>query len=230
MAEKKHRPRGPQLDLAGALGVAFVNTAGARPNNGQQGVESYAELLSWAQGVGVISALELESLRRLASERPHEAEAVYAKADRWRLVLARLFDALAAEQAVPENDLDAFNAALVETLSAQRVVPGAPGLVWGWTADDEALDRVLWPVMYAAAETLVATAGRPVIRQCDHPDCALYFVDRTPSLKRRWCEMKTCGNRAKSLGFYYRTGRERRDEQMRRTYQWSIKRPRKKKT
>jgi hypothetical protein len=91
MARKKPPPRSPRLKLAGALCVAFVNTAGARPDNGQQGVEDYGELVTWGQQAGVVSALEAERLRRLATERPADATAVFARAASLRVVLSRLF-------------------------------------------------------------------------------------------------------------------------------------------
>ncbi|MEE8523020.1 MAG: hypothetical protein V3T72_03740 [Thermoanaerobaculia bacterium] len=75
MARKNLPPRGPRLDLAGALGVAFVNTAAARQGNRQQGVRTYEELLTWSQQTGVVSTLEGERLRRRAAERPEEAAA-----------------------------------------------------------------------------------------------------------------------------------------------------------
>ncbi len=42
MAKRTLLPRSPQLELAGGeLSVAFLNTAGARPDNRQLGVSSY---------------------------------------------------------------------------------------------------------------------------------------------------------------------------------------------
>lgn len=35
------------------------------------------------------------------------------------------------------------------------------------------------------------------IRACAHPSCILYFLDATRNGTRRWCDMRTCGNRAK---------------------------------
>ena len=124
-------PRGPQLKLADALCVAFVNTASARLNNGQRGVDSYAELLTWGEQAGVLSTLDAERLRRLAAERPQDAAAVYATAVELRLVLSRLFNASWAGTDLPQHDLDAFNAALGEALAAQRLARAEPGLPVG---------------------------------------------------------------------------------------------------
>ncbi len=45
-----------------------------------------------------------------------------------------------------------------------------------------------------------------LVRNCEHPDCILWFYDRTRSHKRRWCSMATCGNRYKAARFRERRG------------------------
>lgn len=40
------------------------------------------------------------------------------------------------------------------------------------------------------------------IHQCENPDCILFFYDNSKNHKRRWCSMKTCGNRMKAAEFY----------------------------
>lgn len=43
------------------------------------------------------------------------------------------------------------------------------------------------------------------IRLCTHPDCILYFLDTSKNGTRRWCNMNTCGNRAKAKRHYLRS-------------------------
>jgi predicted RNA-binding Zn ribbon-like protein len=45
------------------------------------------------------------------------------------------------------------------------------------------------------------------IKECEHPDCSLLFVDETQSGRRRWCSMGRCGNLVKTAG--YRARRHR---------------------
>ncbi|MCP5113537.1 MAG: hypothetical protein GY953_22105, partial [bacterium] len=116
MARRKPPPpRGPQLELArGELCVAFVNTAGARPDNRQQGVSNFAELVTWSRETGSLSAHEAERLRRRAAERPAEAEAAFARVARVRAGLARSFVATQLQQPVDGSELEAFNRAIAE--------------------------------------------------------------------------------------------------------------------
>jgi predicted RNA-binding Zn ribbon-like protein len=47
------------------------------------------------------------------------------------------------------------------------------------------------------------------IRRCANPDCVLLFLDTSKSGRRRWCDMTTCGNRAKAATHYRRHRRAR---------------------
>ncbi len=226
MSKNNLPPRGPQLKLAGDLSVAFVNTAGAREKNRQQGITSYAEWLTWGQQAGVLQPLDAERLSQVAAARPRDATAAYARADGLRAAMARMFVALQTEKELPAGDLRTFNDALSEALPALRLVPGDPGPTWGWAGAENALDRMLWPVLHSAAELLIATEGRPQVRQCALSGCRLFFVDRTASRQRRWCDMKTCGNRAKGLRYYRRTGRAVRENRRPDTGRRRTRRPR----
>jgi predicted RNA-binding Zn ribbon-like protein len=61
-------------------------------------------------------------------------------------------------------------------------------------------EQLLMPLAQSAAE-LLATADFNLVRKCEHPECTLYFSDRTKSHRRRWCSMALCGNRHKVASF-----------------------------
>ncbi len=201
------------MELAGDLCVAFVNTAGARKKNRQQGIESYSELLVWGQAVSAVSSAEAARLGRLAAEHPGRAAAVWGQAGALRSALFRVFLAVMSEEQPAAGDLDAVNESMGRALEPARLVPGEQGLQLGWLGDGDALDRVLWPVLHAAMQLLLSLEGRPQVRQCAAEGCRLFFVDRSANARRKWCE-RICANRAKSLRFYYRTGRAARMKTM----------------
>jgi predicted RNA-binding Zn ribbon-like protein len=56
----------------------------------------------------------------------------------------------------------------------------------------------------AIARDAVRLLGGPHaarIKECEHPDCSLLFVDETQSGRRRWCSMDRCGNLVKTAGY-----------------------------
>jgi predicted RNA-binding Zn ribbon-like protein len=56
-------------------------------------------------------------------------------------------------------------------------------------------------VLAEAVATLLAEGDFTLVRQCEHPECVLWFYDRTKSHRRRWCSMALCGNRHKAAQF-----------------------------
>lgn len=58
------------------------------------------------------------------------------------------------------------------------------------------IDRILGPIAWAALD-LLRGSELDRLKQCPPNDCHWLFVDRTKNGSRRWCEMATCGDRAK---------------------------------
>ncbi|XOZ32773.1 CGNR zinc finger domain-containing protein [Halomonadaceae bacterium KBTZ08] len=135
-----------------------------------------------------------------------------------------------SEHDVPQPaDLDATQAALCEARAALRrcleADDGDAGaraalnqvLAWGRiipelasTGPSERIEaeETLFPAWVAARGYLeLRNKWSPKrIRACAHPDCILYFLDATRSGTRRWCDMQTCGNRAKAKRYHNRYG------------------------
>ncbi len=201
-------PRGPQLELVkGELSVAFLNTAGARPDNRQQGVDNYDTSLTWCHQAGALSSHETERLRRRAAERPAEARAAFAVIATVRSCLARIFLATQRQKPPDQDVLDALKDALAKSSLTMTPVATETGVDWAWTGDEDALDGMLSPILRSAVEVMILAQGRPHVRQCAAEGCQLFFVDRTPTGRRRWCDKATCGHRAVNLRYYHREGK-----------------------
>ena len=83
------------------------------------------------------------------------------------------------------------------------VVPTGSRFEWGWPGVTLDLDRVTWWVARSAAE-LLTSRNLTFVRECASYDCGWLFMDTTKNRSRRWCDMRTCGNRAKSRRHYER--------------------------
>jgi predicted RNA-binding Zn ribbon-like protein len=64
----------------------------------------------------------------------------------------------------------------------------------------------LAPVLWSAAELLLNAPHRR-IRRCANDRCLWLFVDTSKSGTRRWCDMSSCGNRAKAARHYSKVRR-----------------------
>lgn len=93
---------------------------------------------------------------------------------------------------------------LNQFLRARQSVP-----VLSWTDDTPCLSRQAAAPSFITAlgvlaeeiAILLAEGNFELVRQCEHPDCVLWFYDRTKSHRRRWCSMAVCGNRYKATQF-----------------------------
>jgi len=96
-------------------------------------------------------------------------------------------------------ELDAFNAILSRGRMLEKLTPkGTEALLEvpnAWYA--------AWMACRNYIDLLRTSPDR--IRSCAHPDCILYFLDTSKNGTRRWCNMKTCGNRNKAKHHYQRS-------------------------
>jgi predicted RNA-binding Zn ribbon-like protein len=188
----------------GALCLDFVNTLGDRPRCRHERLRAYDDLLRWAAAAGLLDARALQRQRREAVRLPRQARAVLSRALRLREALYRVFAAGVRGERAGADDLGVVNDALRRALPRQRLAPRGQALGWHWDWDDTAaLEFPLWPVARAAADLLVSHEAVRV-HECASDVCSWLFVDRSPGARRRWCDMKSCGNRAKARRFYQR--------------------------
>jgi predicted RNA-binding Zn ribbon-like protein len=61
----------------------------------------------------------------------------------------------------------------------------------------------LAPVIWSAADLLTRADHR--VRRCANEACLWLFIDESKAGTRRWCDMSSCGNRAKSRRHYLKT-------------------------
>lgn len=194
-------PNNPFKYIGGDPSLDLVNTVDWTPAGLVEDLlPDYSATVGWAEGAGVISAEQARVLQRAAAAREREAAAVHEAFRGARWVLERFFAGLiAGDRNAPA--LADFNDLLTEASRHRIVAPGADEshLPYRWTsrAPLDALDSPLWPVVWSAAR-LSTSSEAPLIRRCAGPDCGWFYVDRSRNGLRRWCEMATCGTRAKS--------------------------------
>ena len=142
------------------------------------------------------------TLRRLAHEDALRAQGARDTAD-WlarihgvRAALREVWDAEVEHRIPDQRSLDTVNAALREAPRIELVAgEDRCGVGHRHTADDptgEALARVVGPLVEAIA---AGQTGR--FRICANDGCREALLDLSRAGRRRWCDMASCGNRAK---------------------------------
>jgi predicted RNA-binding Zn ribbon-like protein len=192
--------------IGGVLCLDFVNTVDPRHEPGRREyLDDYAALVAWGVHAGAIETSQDERLREAAAGVPAEAGHVLSRAIRLREALYPLFSRAARGQPPGPDDLGVLQAELSRALPHLRVTWSPSGYARDWERGSLALDQVLWPVAWSAAELLVE-GPLERIRECPGQDtCGWLFLDLSKNASRRWCDMRVCGNRAKARRHYERT-------------------------
>ena len=180
----------------------FVNTEVAAEGRPRDLLPDLGALTSWLVQAG---ALDRATARgALARWKGTRLEAtLMSQARALRAGLRRLADAVAEGRPVPRPVVQQVNRLLARGTGVTRLVSNHEGFTarHGLRLDQPA--DLLVPIAEAAAD-LLCHADLSRIRRCDHPACILYFLDGTKNGTRRWCDMRTCGNRANAAAYYRR--------------------------
>ena len=183
----------------GYLCLDFANTADWHASEQpDELLNSYDDLLAWAKNVGLLAAERVRQLSQ-AVDQSGEAEpaAALAQALALREAIYRIFSATAAGRSPAAADLTLLNHILSETLTQLRVAPTEAGFAWRWADESQGLDQILGPIARSAAE-LLTSESLDRVKECeDDRGCGFLFYDTSRNRSRRWCTMRSCGNRAK---------------------------------
>lgn len=180
------------------LWLEFVNTdLSAQPPRGDL-VRSFEALLAWLSSRGAIDEERAGGIARRAKLQPAAAAASLVDARRVRAALRALAERGASSNRIQEDAVVEINRVLGRSAGTRRIDRTADGsLVRAFVPTGDAFAGLMIPIVESAADSLVAEE-LPRIRRCADPVCQRVFFDATRNGLRRWCDMGTCGNRAKA--------------------------------
>jgi predicted RNA-binding Zn ribbon-like protein len=191
----------PRHDLC----LAFANTLSWRgrpsPSESLGGIE---DLLRWLAGTAKIPASAIGVAASRLDRRPTEANALFGAAIGLREAIYRIFATCAASEPVSNKDLALLNSALGEAPRREKLAQFDDGFAWETEEVPVSAAGLLAPVLWSAAD-LLTHAERRRVRRCANDVCLWLFVDESKAGTRRWCDMSSCGNRAKSRRHYLKT-------------------------
>jgi predicted RNA-binding Zn ribbon-like protein len=191
------------------LVVDFVNTVDWRtdPEHFVEKFASFDDFIRWSQTHDVISEAMARKLSRHGREQPRVAGLFLDRVRSVRDAIYGVLSAVAAGRQASEDDLLIIDGETAGFADRVRLKQTGDGFAWEWDGEEDSFDRVLWPVVQSATE-LLASDMLARIRECEGPGCGWILLDQTKNGSKRWCEMKTCGNRAKVRRFYERHKKE----------------------
>lgn len=193
----QERPAAQMKLVGGRLCLDFVNTVSGRATTRSDKLHNYSDLLAWSEHAGLVPAATVRRLVRQAQSL--EAAQVLQRAVKLREAIYRLCRAVMDGQAPRAADLSLLNAELTHAQQHERLTFAEQQFVWRWNAS-VALDQMLWPLVWSAAE-LLTTGDLTRLHECRGEDCGWLFEDTSRNGTRQWCVMEVCGNLAKVRRF-----------------------------
>ena len=177
----------------------FLNTVGShRLVTPREDLQTPEDLVSWGLQSGWLDPDRAQAMLVEIQLRPGEAKGALGRVRAFRESLYRVFLAT-CEGAQPAHEpLEAVEREVRRAWAERRLVRRSDGTL-RWTGPDSArLDAVVPPLALAAAELLTGPR-RPRLCEATAVDgCGWLFLDTSRNGRRRWCEMRSCGNKFKA--------------------------------
>ena len=179
------------------LFVAFANTLGHTRGAPHDEIPDGEALLEWLRVHELLSnrgrATEAAHLRR----DPDEAERRLERFRHLRGLLHETAWSISTHGRAEMEQLTELNHVLRHGLHYHQLRIGPDGNRYEVSQVGDRLDQARAAIASSFAH-FVADDARDRLRVCANGGCRAVFVDRSPGGRRRWCDMRTCGNQAKA--------------------------------
>jgi len=178
------------------LFVAFANTLSHTRGAAHDDIPDAETLLDWLRAHDLVSsrgrATEAARLRR----DPDEAQRRLERFRHLRGLLQGTAWSISREGLAKPQQLTELNHVLRHGLHYHQLRIGPDGNRYEVSQVGDRLDQARAAIASSFAH-FVADDAPDRLRVCANDGCRDVFVDRSPGGKRRWCDMRTCGNQAK---------------------------------
>ncbi|HWG53784.1 MAG TPA: ABATE domain-containing protein [Gemmatimonadaceae bacterium] len=188
----------PFVFVGQRLWLDFVNTLAGSRDAPDDMLHDAGALVRWLQAAGVLDAERSAGMLRRAQQQPAGATAALADARRIRAVLRQLAEHGARDAGIRRDVVAEINRVLGRSAGTRRLEEHGDGsFTRAFVPGGDAFAGLMIPIVESAADALVQQELHRV-RHCAARNCQRVFQDTTKNAARRWCDMTTCGNRAKA--------------------------------
>lgn len=183
-------------DQAEQLFISFGNTLEYERGEPVDAVPDVTSLLAWLRERRLISgrglAVEAAHLRR----DPGEAARRIERFHHLRTLLHEIASEVTEAGDPTTEQVRDLNHILRHGLHYHQIERDPDGTRYAFAQVGDRLDQARATIASSLAQFLADDAPSR-LRVCANIGCRYLFVDRSPTGRRRWCDMRTCGNQAK---------------------------------
>lgn len=161
-------------------------------------LRDFETMVQWLESAAVLDTERAAGIRRRAQQQPAGASAALVDARRIRGSLRALAERGPSSERMRGEGLAEINRVLGRSAGTRRVEARGDGsFVRTFVPVGDAFAGLVIPIVESAADALIL-GELPRVRRCGDGRCHRVFFDNTRNGRRRWCDMATCGNRAKA--------------------------------
>ena len=203
--------RAGSLDLVGGeLAWDFTNTSSGRGSPArQEHLRDFDTLMQWVEHARVMPPSDCAYARAELTGHPRRSRRIFERALEMRELIWMIGTALAEQRPVSGKLLQSLSATHAENLGHAEMKMRLGSYIWVWDPRRDIQAAILGPITLSAL-TLVMEKDLLRTRRCAGQDCGWLFFDTTKNNRRRWCDMRVCGNRAKVRAIRDRQGQARK--------------------
>jgi predicted RNA-binding Zn ribbon-like protein len=188
--------------VGGIACLDFIDTASLGSPARIEALHDFGDLLAWLYEERLVGASECRRGRQRWDAGP-TAQRAFARALVLRRTLGETVERILAHRSVPKPAIAAISDVLGRTTGRWELAKTKTGFVLKFRPRFDEPDQFLGPIVESACD-LLCNRDWSRLKRCSNPACGLYFYDTTRNHSRRWCSMRTCGNRTKVAAFYRR--------------------------
>jgi predicted RNA-binding Zn ribbon-like protein len=182
--------------LAGHPALELVNTLDLRfSTDAEDLVPTYGDVLRLTTQLQLLTEQQARKLAR--SVDAQDAQRVLAGTVEVREALASVFYGRIEGGKPPARQLEILEKHFHTAAQHLSLKAGESHLIWSWSSAEQYPEIPLWKLAQAASDLLVSSDAE-LVKDCGDPTCRWLFLDVSKNHTRRWCDMKTCGNRMKA--------------------------------
>jgi predicted RNA-binding Zn ribbon-like protein len=189
-------------EARGDLCLDYANTRSWRGSAAPtERLHDIGDLLGWIERSAGVPPRALRQIRTWAREHPGKAVTLFDRAIGTRETIYRIFSTLADGDAVRDQDFAVLRDAIADAPARRELVRAESQYAWRIEGLGPLVAHLLAPVLWSAGDMMLNFERRRV-RRCANEKCLWLFLDESKSGTRRWCDMASCGNRAKAQRHY----------------------------
>ena len=195
--------KAPHIEIVGhhghqaplEVGLDFVNTLENDKGGTQEHLRQAADAVVWLHRHDLLHKQMVDDLLTRTDADPAAGELLMKRVRRVRAALRELLDATVERRPPDPGALREVNRAL-RTQYVYELVPAADGISLDHRHEGDPIDGALARLAETVARELTQGESER-LRVCANDECRWVFFDTSAGGRRKWCDMSTCGNRAK---------------------------------